>query len=92
MTPFLEDGKIGEGKQMRSSSATETPAVSSCRRESLSLRGLLANSCQIFPVCDLRQKLEDDDLLFYEVSQVRFSALSLQSCLREAVVTANSRR
>lgn len=92
MAPFLEDGKIGEAKQMRASSATETPAVSSCRRESLSLRGLLANSYQIFPVCDLRQKLEDKDLLFYEVRQVRFSVLSLQNCLREAVVTANSRR
>jgi len=54
MTPFLEDRKKGEAKQMRSSSVTETPAASSPRRESLSLRGLLANSYQIFPVCDLR--------------------------------------
>lgn len=92
MAPFLEDGNIGEAKQMRSSSAPETPAVSSCSRESLSLRGLLANSYQVFPVCDLGQKLEDKDLLFYEVRQVRFSALSLQSCLGESVVTANSRR
>lgn len=92
MTPFSEDGKIGEAEQMRSSSATETPVVSSCRRESLSQRGLLANSYEIFPVSDLGQKLEDKDLLFYEVRQVRISALSLLSCLREAVVTANSKR
>lgn len=75
MAQFLEDEKIGEAKQMRSASATETPAVSSCRRESLSLRGLLANSYQLFPVCDLGQKLEDKDLLFYEVRQVRFFCL-----------------
>lgn len=50
-------------------------------QEGILISERITNSYQIFPVWDLGQKLEDKELLFYEVRQVRFSALSLQSCL-----------